>query len=725
MLFQGDNVTVQLLSNGIAECTFAGQGSVNILNQQTLNEFKAALFEIEHCSEVKAVLLISAKSSFFVGADINEFLPTFALPLNELTTWIKEITDIFDCFEDMHVPTAAAIKGFALGGGCELALACDYRIADTSAQVGLPEVKLGIMPGFGGTVRLPRIIGADNAVELMSTGRSQTAKEAFLLGLIDAVIEPENLRDAAIHTLMQAIEGKLDWHKKRQIKLEPLRLNKTEALMVFSTCKAMISAKAGKHYPAPIVIVNTLESCATLERKQSMAIENHEFAKLAKTDEAIAQTGIFLADQVVKSNVKKAIAMSEKEVNSAAVIGAGIMGGGIAYQSAYKNIPIVMKDIQQSALDLGLATASNILTKLHDKARITLPKVLNTLNNITPSLHSDSLKKADIIVEAVIENPDVKSAVLSDIEQQVADDVILTSNTSTISIDLLAKNLVRKEKFCGMHFFNPVNKMPLVEVIRGNETSDQTIATVVAYAAKMGKSPIVVNDCPGFYVNRVLFPYLAGFSQLLLDGADFVDVDKIMEKEFGWPMGPAYLLDVVGIDTAEHCTSVMASGFPHRMAKIPNDAVTLLYQAGRLGQKNGGGFYNYSKDKRGKPHKEASEQAYQLIQSSQSVVFTDAEVIDRLMIPMINEVVRCLEEGIVNSAAEADMGLIYGIGFPPFRGGAIRYLETIGINEFIKRADKLASLGDVYQVTESMREMARLKKSYFSSNVNISLKEGV
>jgi 3-hydroxyacyl-CoA dehydrogenase/enoyl-CoA hydratase/3-hydroxybutyryl-CoA epimerase/enoyl-CoA isomerase len=516
--------------------------------------------------------------------------------------------------------------------------------------------------------------------------------------------------------LKLAIEGKLDWRAKRQPKLEHLKLSAQETLMTFSTCKGMIAAKAGKHYPAPMVMVKTVEAGAALDRAGAMAAENAGFAKLAKTDAAVAQIGLFMADQVVKSKAKKATKQATKMVNKAAVLGAGIMGGGIAYQSAYKGTPIVMKDINDQALDLGLNTAAGILTKQVERGRMNAKKMAGVLNNITPSLSYDSVKDVDIVVEAVVENPKIKGFVLAEVEAVLSDDAILTSNTSTISIDLLAKSVKRPENFCGMHFFNPVNKMPLVEIIRGKDTSDNTIATVVAYAAKMGKSPIVVNDCPGFYVNRVLFPYFAGFSQLVLEGADFVAIDKVMEKQFGWPMGPAYLLDVVGVDTADHCTGVMSTGFPERMKKLENDPVSVLYNNDRLGQKNGKGFYDHVKDKRGRPMKVAAQKAYDLFSEhcAEKKEISSDEIIARLMIPMVNEVVRCIEEGVVATAEEADMGLIYGIGFPPFRGGAIRYLETLGLETFIAMADKYAHLGEIYHVTSGLREMAASGKSFFN-----------
>ncbi|MDG1750285.1 MAG: fatty acid oxidation complex subunit alpha FadB [Thalassotalea sp.] len=716
MLFQGKSLSAELLENGIVEFKFDAEGSVNKFDQATFEEYKAVIAAINNCDDAKGVLITSGKSNFIVGADITEFLEIFKKPEDELIPWIKQGSDVFDAFEDIDLPKVVALNGFALGGGCEFALACDYRVADATCSIGLPEVKLGLMPGFGGTVRLPRLIGADNAIEWMSTGKAHKAEQALSVGVLDAVVAPEHLREAALTTLQQAIDGKLDWRAKRQPKLEPLTLSPTESIMTFTSCKGMIAAKAGKHYPAPMATVKTIEAASGMGRTGAMALENKGFALLAKTDAATAQIGLFMADQVVKGKAKKAGKLATKKVERAAVLGAGIMGGGIAYQSAYKGTPIVMKDINNQALDLGLTTAAGILSKLADRGRINAKKMASVLNNITPTLSYDSVKNVDIVVEAVVENPKVKAAVLAEVESYVADDAIVTSNTSTISIDLLAESVKRKDKFCGMHFFNPVNKMPLVEIIRGKETSDETVAAVVAYAAKMGKSPIVVNDCPGFYINRVLFPYFAGFSQLVLEGADFTAVDKVMEKQFGWPMGPAFLLDVVGIDTADHCTGVMSDGFPTRMGKLENDPVSALYNAKRFGQKNGTGFYDYGKDKRGKPTKVAAQVAYDLFKVEQKTFEAD-EIIARLMIPMVNEVVRCLEEGVVDTAAEADMGLIYGLGFPPFRGGPIRYLETVGLTSFIEMADKFAHLGEIYQVTDGMREMAASGKSYFTTDV--------
>lgn len=715
MIYQSDNISVAYLKPGIARFAFNAKGSVNKFDQQTLTDCKTALELLHADSALKGVIFCSEKDAFIVGADITEFLSTFQRPESELIPWIKQASDIFDLAEDLPVPTVVAIRGFALGGGCEWSLTSDYRVADTSTRIGLPEVKLGLMPGFGGTVRLPRIIGADNAMEWITTGKDHSAEQAQKFGLIDAVVAPEKLEAAALSMLEDAIAGKLDWRKKRAVKLQPLKLNKTEATMSFSTAKGMVFANAGKHYPAPMLAVTTIEAAATLDRAGAMALENAGFAKLAKTDAATAQIGLFLNDQLIKGKAKKAAKTATKAVNKAAVLGAGIMGGGIAYQSALKGVPVVMKDIADKALELGMGEATKLLAKQVERKKLDAVGMAKVIASITPTLSNENVKGVDIVVEAVVENPKVKGAVLKEVEGLLAEDAILTSNTSTISIDSLAANLSRPQNFCGMHFFNPVHRMPLVEVIRGKDTSDETVAAVVAYAAKMGKSPIVVNDCPGFFVNRVLFPYFAGFSKLVLDGADFAQVDKVMEKQFGWPMGPAYLLDVVGLDTAYHCTDVMAAGFPTRMAKLENDPVAAMYKADRYGQKNGLGFYAYSKDAKGKPKKDIDPAALSLLAgiAADKQEFSADEIIARVMVPMINETIRCLEEGIVASAAEADMGLIYGLGFPPFRGGPLRYADTIGLANFVALADKYAHLGEIYQVTDKTRAMAEAGQRFF------------
>lgn len=718
MIYSGNCLSVATLdqASDIAELVFNAPGSVNKFDRQTVEELDAATQALKAAEGIKAVVVRSAKSTFIVGADITEFTGLFSQPEEDVLGWVAKTSQVFDRFEDLPMPTVCAINGFALGGGCEMTLACDLRLADTSAQIGLPEVKLGLMPGFGGTVRLPRVIGSDNALEWMTTGRDRKAPKALAEGAVDAVVAPDVLIEAAISMAQDAAANTIDWQQRRAHKKAPLQLGKNEAMMSFSTAAAMVAAQAGKHYPAPHMMVETVKNAAMLDRDGALALENKGFVTLAKTDAAKAQIGIFLADQLVKGKGKKQAKQATKKVQQNAVLGAGIMGGGIAYQGAVKGIPSVMKDINQAALDLGLQEASGILLKGMKRGKVDGKKMAATLANITPTLDYSAIANSDLVIEAVVENPKVKGIVLAETEEAVADDAIICSNTSTISINQLAKSLKDPSRFCGMHFFNPVHKMPLVEIIRGEDTSEETINAVVATTLRMSKTPIVVNDCPGFLVNRVLFPYFAGFSRLVLDGADFTAVDKVMEKKFGWPMGPAYLLDVVGMDTADHAAGVMSDGIPERMQKIDNDPVTVMFGNDRLGQKNGKGFYDYSTDKRGRPTKVPAATAFELLAPhvAEKRDFSAEEIIARTMIPMANEAIRCLEEEIVASAAEADMALLYGLGFPPFRGGIFRYIETMGLQNFVDLADKYAELGPIYQVSEGVREMARTGKSYFA-----------
>ncbi|WP_422767064.1 fatty acid oxidation complex subunit alpha FadB [Photobacterium leiognathi subsp. mandapamensis] len=721
MIYQGETLSVSYLEDGIAELSLNAQGPVNKFNISTLESFNQALNALYQQPDLKGLIITSAKEAFIVGADITEFLGLFAKPEAELSQWLSHANDIFNKLEDLPVPTLSAINGYALGGGCECVLATDFRVADTKARIGLPETKLGIMPGFGGTVRLPRLIGADSAMEIITAGKDKKAQDALKLGLVDAVVEPDNLKCAALAMIKSAIDGKLDWQQRRQQKQAPLGLNKIEATMSFTTAKGMVAKVAGKHYPAPMAAVTTIEQAARCSRDEALTIENQHFVKLAKTDVAEALVSIFLNDQYIKGQAKKAT-KAAKPTDHAMVLGAGIMGGGIAYQSALKGTPVLMKDIAEASLALGMTEAAKLLNKKLERGRIDGLTMASVLSSITPSLHYAGADSVDVVVEAVVENPKVKAAVLADVEAQVSDDTVIASNTSTIPINLLAQSLKRPENFCGMHFFNPVHRMPLVEIIRGEKTSQQTIDRIVAYAAKMGKSPIVVNDCPGFFVNRVLFPYFAGFSLLLQDGADFVQVDKVMEKQFGWPMGPAYLLDVVGIDTAHHAQTVMAEGFPERMGKNGKDAIDVMFEAQRFGQKNGIGFFSYSLDRKGKPKKSLSEDTHALLApvSKPQTEFESDAIIARMMIPMINEVVRCLEENIIATPAEADMALVYGLGFPPFRGGVFRYLDSLGLANYVALADQYAHLGALYEVPQGLREKAAQGETYYNHTANLN-----
>lgn len=721
MLYQGDTLSLDWVDEGIAELVFNAPGSVNKLDTPTVISLDEAIRVLEQQSALRGVILSSRKPAFIVGADITEFLALFNAPAEKLTDWLSYANRIFSRLEDLPVPTISAINGYALGGGCECILSTDLRVATPDARIGLPETRLGIMPGFGGSVRLPRLLGADSALEIITAGKDVSADEALKLGLIDAVVAQEQLHNSALQMLQAAIHQELDWHARRAPKLAPLKLNKIESAMSFTLAKALVLQTAGKHYPAPMKAVETIEAAARLGRDAALALESSAFVTLARSDQARALVGIFLNDQYVKNQAKKRAATVGLP-RQAAVLGAGIMGGGIAYQSAWKGVPGLMKDIKPEALTLGMSEAAKLLNKQLARGKIDGPRLANVLSSIQPTLSYAGFSRADVVVEAVVENPTVKSKVLAETESHLHENAILASNTSTIPISQLAQVLKRPQNFCGMHFFNPVPRMPLVEVIRGEHTAESTIARVVAWASKMGKTPIVVNDCPGFFVNRVLFPYFAGFSLLLRDGADFRQVDKVMEKQFGWPMGPAKLLDVVGIDTAHHAHQVMADGFPARMKKDYRDAIDVLFDARRYGQKNQQGFYRWENDKKGRLQKINDPAVDALLEEVCQTrrAFSDEEIIARMMLPMLNEVVRCVEEQIIASPAEADMALVYGLGFPPFHGGALRYLDTLGNARAAELSARFATLSPLYQVPEALRQKARTGEHWYPQPATIS-----
>ncbi len=714
MLFNGQAFRLESLPNNILKLVFdLKDQSTNVFNALSLKELGEAL-EVIKKQNAKGLLFTSGKSSGFVfGADVTEFLGHFKKSDNEMKTWIKSINDIFSGYEDLPFPKVALVNGFSLGGGCEIALTMDYRLATPKAAMGLPETKLGIIPGWGGTVRLPRLIGPDHAIEWITGGKHYKADEALKFGAIDGIIEEAKLEEAGLKLLEKCIQGELDWKARVEQKKSPLKFDKIESAMSFDGSKAFVAAMAGPNYPAPVKAVETMQKSARLTRDEAILLEGETFTFCAKTPTAECLTQVFLGDQYLKK-VSKQITKSAKPTQHAAVLGAGIMGGGIAYQSASTGVPVLMKDIKTEQLDLGMNEAGKLLLKEVERKKMTPERMAKVIASISPTLSYADFGTTQFVVEAVVENEKIKKAVLADVEKVTSPDTILASNTSTISITRLAEGLSRPEKFCGVHFFNPVHRMPLVEIIRGAKTSEETIAQAVQYATQMGKTPIVVNDCAGFLVNRILFPYLKGFAHLVEDGVDFQRIDKVMEK-FGWPMGPAYLIDVVGIDTGVHALKIMAEGFPDRMAYTSKNALEVMYENKRYGQKNNLGFYEYELDKKGKPIKKVNPAVYELLKPiiKTQVEVSDEDIIMRMMIPMITESSRCLEDKIVSTATEVDMGLLLGLGFPPFRAGSLKYADSIGLKKLEEISKKYHSIGRMYEFTPFMKSLAAENKTYY------------
>ncbi len=715
-MYQGKSIKVTVhAEDRIAELCFDREGeSINKFDARTVRELGEAGVALAAAEDLQGLIVTSAKDVFIVGADITEFGAVFQNTEEEIAAWTFEVNHAFMAIEDLPFPSVTCINGMALGGGFEMCLSTDYRVMSTAAQVGFPEVKLGLMPGFGGTVRCSRLCGADNAIEWIASGSSLKPDVALKHHAVDAVVAPDKLMAAARALLRQANEGKYDWKARRALKTGPLQLDPMEASLAFETAKGFIAGKAGKHYPAPLEAVKSIQKGASKGRDEAIRIESQAFARLARTTQADALVGLFLNDQLLKKKAK-GHARAGKPVTSAAVLGAGIMGGGISYVSAVKGVPVIMKDIADKQLDLGMNEANKLLAKEVARGKLTPEKAGKMLASIRPTLNYADFTNVDVVVEAVIENPKIKKSVLAEVEGLVSSGTIIASNTSSISIEELSGVLKHPENFLGMHFFNPVHRMPLVEVIYGPKTSAEAISTISNYASRMGKTPIVVKNCPGFLVNRILFPYFAGWELAVNDGMDFVKADKVME-DFGWPMGPAYLEDVVGIDTSHHIGPVLAEGYPDRMARTRRTAIDVMFEAQRYGQKNGVGFYRYDTDPKGKPIKKPDPETYELLKQVQpegTRDFADQEIIERLMLPMIIESARCLEDGIVETPTEVDMGLILGLGFPPFRGGALKYCDTLGMKHVIERAAQFAHLGKIYEPTARMKEMAAKGEMYY------------
>lgn len=705
----GQSIRVGVAEEGIAEVCFdASDGSVNKLDRRTVDELKAATEAIRVSRGMRGVLVTSAKEAFIVGADIFEFPTLFAQSPERICAYIAQANAAFAAFEDLDLPIVTALNGLALGGGLEMALASDARVMSEAAQVGLPEVSLGLFPGFGGTVRLPRVAGAAAAIEWISTGKPQNAQRALAAGLVEKVTAPAAVRDTAIELLKGLIRSG-EWRARRKRRHGPLAADP----QVFQEAKRSL-APVANHQPAALMAVELMEQAAGCDRDEALRLEHAAFARVAKTQAAASLIQLFINDQAIRRKAKE-YSKAAPQVRRAAVLGAGIMGGGIAYAAAARGIPVVLKDIRQDALDAGVAEARRLLAKQVDSGRMKTEQAERVLADIHPTLEYQDFGSVDIVIEAVIESLTVKRSVLAEVEQRVGPETVLASNTSSLSISDMAAALRRPAGLVGMHFFNPVPQMPLVEVIRGAHTDERAVAAAAGLASALGKTPIVVKECPGFLVNRILMPYMLGFLRSVHDGASYLEIDRVMEA-FGWPMGPAYLQDVVGMDTLLHVLEAICGGFKERMPLDFPHAVWLLVRNDRLGQKNGAGYYRYEGDPKGRPRKAVDPRTATLlagIQPGGSRTFTDQELLDRLMLPLIIEAARCLEEGIAATAAEVDTGLVLGLGFPRYAGGPLKYADWLGLEQLVARCQRYASLGPLYAPTEGMRSAARNGKTFY------------
>ena len=681
---------------------------VNLLTSGVLRRLDALIAELEERArrgEVRAVVARSGKDGTFIaGADVKEIASITDPRVGVQAARLGQ--EIFRRLERLPVRVIAAVDGLCLGGGTELMLACHYRLCSDrrETKIGLPEVRLGILPGFGGTTRLPRLIGTRAALEMILTGKNLDARRAHRAGLVD-----ERVPNGALYARARevALMDRLPPERTRG-GLAARLLDGTapgRRVVLWQARKRLLQETRG-HYPAPVRALETVDESAGLPLDEALRIEARALGELIVTPVCKNLIHVFFLMEAAK---KAAPAIAPRDVDQVAVLGAGVMGGGIAQLLAGRGLHVRLKDIQPAAIGAGLRHAQELFDKAVKRRRLSSREARQAMERIAPTLDYRGMAASDLVIEAVIERMDVKKQVLRETETNVAAGCVLTTNTSTLSIDEMQNALERPGDFCGMHFFNPVHRMPLVEIIRGDASSDEAIATVFALARRLDKVPLVVRDGPGFLVNRILAPYLNEAGWLLADGASVDAVDRAL-RDFGMPIGPFRLLDEIGFDVARHAGRTLADAFGERLAAPP--PMLALERTERLGRKNARGFYRYEKG-RDKGHDDSIYAELGLDATRKEIA---ADVIrDRAVLVMVNEAARVLEDGIVPDAGSVDLGMITGTGFPPFRGGLFRYADARGLPEIVTRLEEFArDLGPRFEPAPLLRSKAASGSRFYA-----------
>jgi len=698
--------------DGIAVVTFDLPGEpVNKLNAAVKVEFEALLIRVRDEAEIRAVVLTSGKSdSFIAGADIEEF--TALTTQAEAERLSFEGQEMVSRVETLPKPVVAAIHGACLGGGLELALACPYRVATDhpKTQLGLPEVQLGLIPGAGGCQRLPRLIGARAALDMILTGRSERAAKALKLGLVDELVPKSIL----LRTAMAAADRLAKVRSQRRAPqggLPGFFLDRTPAgrRLVYRQARAQVLKKTGGHYPAPLAALEAVRVGLEHGVAAGLAEEHRAFGHLAVGDVSRKLVQIFFATTALKKDdgVPPGSA-SPRQIRRLGVVGSGFMGSGIA-GTAVLNVEVDtrLKDADLFRVGKGIRAATDILDERLKRRRLTRPQHERLRALLSGSDDYAGFGRADLVIEAVFEELELKRRILAEVEQRVRPDAIFASNTSTIPIREIAAEAAYPERVLGMHFFSPVEKMPLLEVIPTDVTSPEAVVTAVRFGRRMGKTVIVVEDHPGFWVNRILSPYLGQAGLLVEEGVPIELVDRTM-TEWGFPVGPVALLDEVGLDVAQKAAKVMQEAFGERMR--PGVGLERLLQAGRLGRKNGRGFYRYRDG-----HKTGVDDGvYGLLNVKPSDSADPETVRRRLVYAMLNEAAAACGEGVIRSARDGDIGAIYGIGFPAFRGGPLRMIDDFGAARVIETLYELQDrYGERFRPAPALAEMARQGGRYY------------
>ncbi|HRX78294.1 MAG TPA: 3-hydroxyacyl-CoA dehydrogenase NAD-binding domain-containing protein [Pirellulaceae bacterium] len=701
-----ETLSLSMAEPDIAVLTFdTPNKSANVLSNSVLDELAVHLDALEKRTDLAGLIFRSAKSGIFIaGADLREFVQSLGAPEDQVVAMCRRGQLLFGRLSKAPFVTVAAINGICVGGGAELASWCDRRLFSNNpkAEFGFPEVKLGLFPGWGGTARAPRIAGLSNAVEMVTGGESISAEAAYKMGWASDVVADDQLLSAAIR-LVRAEQATKEYLKDRERWSGPIEITETELGFLGATASAVIRQQTKGQYPAPDAALETMLESAMLDSDAACELEATRMAKLFGSPVNAALLNVFfLTDRNKKDTGVDGEQIATQSINSVTVVGAGIMGSGIAAANVKRGIAVVLTDAAHEALTKG---GRNVLEEASFDRTLKGPSAermleLAPLLNLTTS--PDEVAASDLVIEAVVENEKVKHSIYAQIEPKLGPSAILASNTSTIPITKLAAGLKHPDRFCGIHFFNPVRRMKLVEVIRGEKTSDQTIATAVAYAKGIGKIPIVMNDGPGFLVNRLLFPYMHEAIELLADGAEIKAIERA-SKAFGMPMGPIELYDLVGIDTAVYAGQTMFEAFPDRVVSSP--LLPAMVAAKQLGKKTGRGFYAYD-NKKGRPEPDPSLAEVLGPHVREQRNFTPDELTMRLFLPMFLEATRVLEDGIVRDSRDIDLGLIFGLGFPPFKGGLMFWADTLGAATIVEMLKPFESLGNRMAPTKLLLEMA-------------------
>ncbi|WP_119969634.1 fatty acid oxidation complex subunit alpha FadJ [Shewanella japonica] len=695
--------------DGIAVLTMDVPGeTMNTLKAEFGPEISEILAEIKHDASVKGLVVISGKAdSFVAGADIS------MLDACTSVAAAKELSQqghvVFNELENLSIPVVAAINGACLGGGLELALACHLRVCtdDKKTIMGVPEVQLGLLPGGGGTQRLPRKVGITTALDMMLTGKQIRPKQALKMALVDDVVPESILLETAI---AMAKKGKSAAKIAKKSALNKV-LESTSATrdIIFDQAAKQVLKKTQGNYPAPAKIIDCVKQGMNKGMIKGLEVEASHFAELVMSSESEALRSIFFATTEMKKETG-AEGAEPRKVNKALVIGGGLMGGGIASVTTTKaKIPARVKDINEKGLSNALAYAYKLLAKGVKRRHMTPAVRDNLMALMTTTTEYKGVKDADIVVEAVFEDLALKHQMVKDVERECHENTIFASNTSSLPIGQIAEAASRPENVIGLHYFSPVEKMPLVEVIAHKTTSPETIATTVAFARKQGKTPIVVQDGAGFYVNRILALYMNEAAQVLLSGEKVESLDKALVK-FGFPVGPITLLDEVGIDVGAKIAPILTQELGERF-KAP-DAFDKLLADDRKGRKNGKGFYQYGNKK--SKAKLVDESVYQVLGVNNQSTGSGSDIAMRCVVQMLNEAVRCLDEGIIASARDGDIGAIFGIGFPPFLGGPFKYMDSMGIANLVSKLRQYQQQhGDRFEPCERLVNMAESGSTFY------------